>query len=471
MDVVFRWEGGYVDNPYDNGGPTNMGITHVALAKWRGLAGVTPEEVKALSKAEAEEIFYDRYWMAIGGDALPVPVDLVMMDGAVNHGVGGMVGLLQRVLGVAETKAINDQTLAALGAATSDRSGILRLAFALADARRGRYVGHEDYEHFKNGWRNRLNDVMARALAPLGASWSFDTGGSPGSPAPVAAVSSLPRAVIEDEELQDMLAQAGLLPNYVAGVFDAASVAAMNQYLEKNAAVISGAWPAWPVARKKLALGQFLCDMLGIDPGRIDGLFGPRTEAAFLRYREVKLGVAEVPWRDLIVPTAVAKPAAVANSWPTEADVPAFFGALGDNCTLVPTKRLKLPYKMRLAWDVGTEIGSFAIHEKAHDSAARAFDAILAHYGLEGIKELGLDLYGGCGGCRKKRGGTSWSMHAWSIAIDFDPARNQLKWDHRSARLAQSDAKPFWEIWENEGWTSLGRQADYDWMHVQAARL
>jgi len=62
-------------------------------------------------------------------------------------------------------------------------------------------------------------------------------------------------------------------------------------------------------------------------------------------------------------------------------------------------------------------------------------------------------------------------MHAWSIAIDFDPARNKLSWNNTRARLAKPDAVKFWELWEAEGWVSLGRARNYDWMHVQAARL
>jgi hypothetical protein len=62
-------------------------------------------------------------------------------------------------------------------------------------------------------------------------------------------------------------------------------------------------------------------------------------------------------------------------------------------------------------------------------------------------------------------------MHSWGIAIDFDPMRNQLKWGRDKARLAKPDAKKFWQAWERQGWVSLGRRKNYDWMHVQAAEL
>lgn len=153
--------------------------------------------------------------------------------------------------------------------------------------------------------------------------------------------------------------------------------------------------------------------------------------------------------------------------WPRQAEIPSFFGP---HCN-VPMKRLELPFRMKIAWDLGKEITGFMIHEKAHDSAARVFDKVWKHYGPAGIREIGVDLFGGCYSCRKMKGGSAWSMHSWAIAIDFDPLRNQLKWGHQQARLAKPDAAKFWEFWEEEGWLSLGRARDYDWMHVQAARL
>jgi hypothetical protein len=68
------------------------------------------------------------------------------------------------------------------------------------------------------------------------------------------------------------------------------------------------------------------------------------------------------------------------------------------------------------------------------------------------------------------RGGSSWSVHSFGAAIDFLPDENQLKWGKDKASLARPEYEAFWEIWENEGWMSLGRRKNYDWMHVQATK-
>jgi len=155
-----------------------------------------------------------------------------------------------------------------------------------------------------------------------------------------------------------------------------------------------------------------------------------------------------------------------ANPWPRQRDCASFYGAPGTGQVL-----MTLPYPMKLAWDKHVSITKFTIHRKCADSAKRVLTRALAHYGTEKLKELGLDLFGGCYNNRPMRGGSALSMHAYACAIDFDPARNQLKWNRAKARLAKPDAARWWELWDEEGWVSLGRSHDYDWMHVQAARF
>ena len=154
------------------------------------------------------------------------------------------------------------------------------------------------------------------------------------------------------------------------------------------------------------------------------------------------------------------------NLWPRQADVFRYYGQPGEHQTT-----LVLPFPMKVAWDKAHLIAKFSVHEKVHDSAKRCFARIADAYDEKKRAALGLDLWGGCLNVRKMRGGSSWSMHSWGIAIDFDPERNTLKWSKAKARLAKPDCVAFWKIWEEEGWISLGRARDYDWMHVQAARL
>lgn len=192
---------------------------------------------------------------------------------------------------------------------------------------------------------------------------------------------------------------------------------------------------------------------------KADGIVGPRTTAALW---------PELPReaRDAALPVVGDEKA----PWPRQYGIPAFYGEVGESQTLVP-----LPFAMKLAWDKRHKVTRISLHQKVAASATRVFEKIAATYSEKEREALGLDLFGGSLNVRKMRGGSAWSMHSWGIAIDFDPARNGLNSKAEPgpnhARLADPDAIPFWEAWEAEGWLSLGRARDFDWMHVQAARL
>jgi hypothetical protein len=217
---------------------------------------------------------------------------------------------------------------------------------------------------------------------------------------------------------------------------------------------------------------------LGFDPGPADGILGNRTRRAIHEaqdWHSITAGsdvVDDILWPDGVIEDRQALPPErlvprSTGPWPHESAVPAFYGQMGKHL-----KRLELPYKMRLAWDRDVWISSFSIHEKCHDSAARVFARIAETFDEARRQDLGIDVFSGClTAPRKKIGGSTWSMHSWAVAIDFDDQRNQLKWGRDQARLGQPDAVPFWKIWEAEGWVSLGRVVNYDWMHVQCAQL
>jgi hypothetical protein len=214
----------------------------------------------------------------------------------------------------------------------------------------------------------------------------------------------------------------------------------------------------WPKARARIAVEQAILKDLGFYLGSIDGYAGPASQAAVEK------------WQDFVTFDRPPLPEkAIAHQktiFPRQKDVERFYGRRGENqTTLVP------PYPLRPDWALKQTVRSFSIHEKCHDSALRVMNRVLDHFGPAKIKSLGLDQFGGCLNVRKMRNSSTWSMHSWGIAIDWDPDRNSLRATSRTAALARTDRIRFLQLWEEEGWVSLGLQRNFDWMHVQAARL
>jgi len=218
----------------------------------------------------------------------------------------------------------------------------------------------------------------------------------------------------------------------------------------------------------------------GFPVGPIDGVIGDKTTAAIKAFQAARglpvsgkadeatvAALRSTSAGPVVRPIGEDQPAPTIKSvWPRQADVSAFYGAVGTSQTSIA-----IPFDMWLAWDKSVRVRKMTLHTKVAASAERVLQAVAGLYSAQERKTIGLDLFGGSLNVRKMRGGSAWSMHSWGIAIDFDPERNQLNWDHTRARLAKPDAIPFWLEWEKEGWVSLGRARDFDHMHVQAARL
>jgi hypothetical protein len=268
---------------------------------------------------------------------------------------------------------------------------------------------------------------------------------------------------MDDHELQRRLQALDFYDGRIDGDLGPLSMAAIAAFLNNGRVSVPQSWSR---ARRVLAAKQLVCRVDGIEVGAIDGRLGPQTEYAFAVYAAKHLGAPPpvVPDRDPAARDPQLPP--LTSGWPHESQVSEFYGPMGVN-----QQRLQLPFAMKLAWDPAKIVRSFVVHEKVHDSALRCFERIADAYDEAARERIGIDLFGGCLNVRRKRGGTSWSMHSWGIAIDFDPQRNPLRASRASARLAQPDCETFWRIWEDAGWVSLGRSRDYDWMHVQAARV
>jgi hypothetical protein len=263
--------------------------------------------------------------------------------------------------------------------------------------------------------------------------------------------------------LQRTLIQEGHDPGEVDGRLGDNTYGAVQEALSQRGAALPSDWTGWNNHRKAVAYVQLLCREHDIEVGKVDGFWGPQTDYAFETLAHLLArGVMPLPWRDE-VPLDVNP-----NGWPRQDETPltAFYGPVGEHQV-----RVELPYPHRLAWNLAQTVTSFSCHERVHDSLKRVLRRVLDHYGLDEIRALRLDRWGGCFAVRKMRGGTRWSMHAWGIAVDYDPDRNQLKWGRDRAAFAQPEYQAWWSLWEEEGWLSLGRTRNFDWMHMQAAKL
>ena len=128
---------------------------------------------------------------------------------------------------------------------------------------------------------------------------------------------------------------------------------------------------------------------------------------------------------------------------------------------------INLPYPMRLAWDTDTIVHKMRCHKLVADKFLAVFNEIHREYGYAKIKELGIDLFGGCFNFRKMRGGNDWSTHSWGISLDLDPARNQLKETSKTARFARPEYKKMIDIFYKHGFIGLGTEQNRDWMHFE----
>src|SRR5690242_12420737 len=89
IGYCLKWEGGYGNDPRDAGGPTNYGITIADVRRFLN-PKATALDVKNLTKAQAIDIYRNKYWKTelYDCDKLDSGLDCSVFDCGVNSGVG-----------------------------------------------------------------------------------------------------------------------------------------------------------------------------------------------------------------------------------------------------------------------------------------------------------------------------------------------------------------------------------------------
>ena len=165
LAFTLRAEGGYVDDPADPGGATNMGITLATFRQWSDDAELGPAQVQDMTERTARAIYRSLYWNPLRADALPAGVDLSVFDMGVNAGIWGSARLLQRAIGFTGDEVdgcIGPETLGA--AATCDPRSLVN---DLADRQAAYYRSLAEFPTFGAGWLNRTEARRSAALAMI----------------------------------------------------------------------------------------------------------------------------------------------------------------------------------------------------------------------------------------------------------------------------------------------------------------
>lgn len=174
IDRLIAREGGYVNNPNDPGGPTNYGVTQVAIDDYNRLMALEggtqlQKTPAAISRAEAEAIHrktlsayrFDRIQDSLLREQV--------FDMATNHGPAQAVLLLQEVLGgngypVAVDGVLGSETRNAINELTRDPEVKRRINNDLARRREDFYrtlIQRDPASvDFEDGWLRRARSFL-----------------------------------------------------------------------------------------------------------------------------------------------------------------------------------------------------------------------------------------------------------------------------------------------------------------------
>ncbi len=161
VPFIRKWEGGFVNDPYDKGGATNAGVTiatYRAYRKQKGYATTSVDDLKGMTSVEWQEIFKTLYWDRWRADGIrSQSVADILVDWVWASGVWG-IKIPQRLLGVTVDGVVGPVTLETLNRLEA------RKIFDTIKSARVQFIDDicrrtPTNERFRRGWMNRLNDI------------------------------------------------------------------------------------------------------------------------------------------------------------------------------------------------------------------------------------------------------------------------------------------------------------------------
>ena len=164
---ILQYEGGFVNDPNDRGGATNMGVT---LATWQkvgydkdGDGDIDIDDIRLLSAEDAIIVLKLNYWNRWKADQiLNQSIAEILVDWVWGSGKWGIV-IPQRLLNVKDDGIVGSTTIQAVNSV--DQKSFHTSVFKA----RGIFIldlvkNHPEQKKFLNGWMNRLNNFKFSAI-------------------------------------------------------------------------------------------------------------------------------------------------------------------------------------------------------------------------------------------------------------------------------------------------------------------
>lgn len=161
---ILNWEGGFVNDPLDLGGATNMGVT---IGTWRqvgydkdGDGDIDVDDLKLLTKDDViNRVLKPYYWDRWKADEIVnQSVANILVDWVWASGVHG-IKRPQKLLNVVADGIVGAKTLAALNEYPDQKQ-----LFELIKAARIKFIAEivkarPENKRFERGWLRRINDI------------------------------------------------------------------------------------------------------------------------------------------------------------------------------------------------------------------------------------------------------------------------------------------------------------------------
>ena len=162
--IVAKWEGGFVNDPIDKGGATNMGVT---VGAWKQLGYdkngdglINNADMKLLSKDDFKFVLR-KYWDKWQADKIKnQSIANILVDWYWGSGKWGIVIPQRDILGVPADGLVGEKTIAKLNEMIDkDSEDLFEKIYAARVIFLDNIVkNNPSQKRFIKGWKNRLSD-------------------------------------------------------------------------------------------------------------------------------------------------------------------------------------------------------------------------------------------------------------------------------------------------------------------------